>query len=969
MTDDIGDVSLDVTVDASSVEPAIVAESEKAGVKGGKQLSKSLGAALRDSIIKSLTPALEMMKADIAKEAAGISNNSLYEPKLSVKALTTDARLTVEKFVLLASHKAIDISAKVSTEGARVKIDEFIVSQKTKAIELSVKISKQSLAFAGGQIATLTGLSGLGASVSKFSGDFATFFGNLPAAATKVFQFANIGSILLTVLGSLAVSINLLASAGPGLGAAFLALPGLFAALGASLFVFKAAMANVPASIKAVTGNMKQLKKEIATDFWSTATTGVKALLQDGFKPFLTIAAPLGSFVGGFAESLDKILVKSGALQTMLTETKKAFSNLTGGTDVFANIITNLGLFSSSLLPGISAWIVKVAGQFNEWLGVSLASGKLYSDLTQLGAVLHIVWDGFMGLLGIIKGIGTAASSAGIGNMLTPLQGISDIVNSPAFQKALSTLFNGAAVGAGFLMDALVPLGHMIAVLAPTISSFLSGAGGVLSGLISNLAKALSQPIFQKGLSAFFDGILSFIRPLVPLMPIFAEKLALIGKFAGNLLTVLGPVFAQMLATIVPVLSKLFTAFTPLINILGPILVNVVKMLGPVLGAVIDAATPLLNFIGSLLTALMPLITVLIGSLTPVFKLLIPIFNALIPPILSIVQVLVAVLTPIIGPLVQLIVLLATVALKPFSQVLSVVAGVLQFVSPLLQALGIIIGAVVQTLVDLITGNTKDLGKVWSDAWAAITDAVKPFTDITIPIIINVFNFLKDTFSNVSNFLRDAVKNIGNAFSNGFNQIASFLSFVWKTITTGVTTSWNRIIAFFTGIPGAIKTVFDGAVGWLTDIGKNIINGLINGIRGAFGGIRDFFSGAIGGLITFIKGLLGIHSPSTVFASIGQNMGAGLVKGLASMQDAVQKQLADMVSIPTPSISVPGTGASSPNGSNGSIGSTYGYSSSTSSSTNTTNVDLGGVHVGNSGSDLGTGIAAANAIAEKLETL
>jgi len=52
------------------------------------------------------------------------------------------------------------------------------------------------------------------------------------------------------------------------------------------------------------------------------------------------------------------------------------------------------------------------------------------------------------------------------------------------------------------------------------------------------------------------------------------------------------------------------------------------------------------------------------------------------------------------------------------------------------------------------------------------------------------------------------------------------------------------------------------------------------------------------------KSMLGIHSPSTVFAGYGMNIGQGLINGLADMQSDVDAQVAGLVSIPDTSVQV-----------------------------------------------------------------
>lgn len=63
------------------------------------------------------------------------------------------------------------------------------------------------------------------------------------------------------------------------------------------------------------------------------------------------------------------------------------------------------------------------------------------------------------------------------------------------------------------------------------------------------------------------------------------------------------------------------------------------------------------------------------------------------------------------------------------------------------------------------------------------------------------------------------------------------------------------------------------------EIGKNIVDGVWQGISEAKDQFVEDVKGFFGGIIDSVKDFLGIHSPSTVFAEIGDNMAAGVDVG------------------------------------------------------------------------------------------
>ena len=58
----------------------------------------------------------------------------------------------------------------------------------------------------------------------------------------------------------------------------------------------------------------------------------------------------------------------------------------------------------------------------------------------------------------------------------------------------------------------------------------------------------------------------------------------------------------------------------------------------------------------------------------------------------------------------------------------------------------------------------------------------------------------------------------------------------------------------------------------IVSVGKNIVTGLWSGVSSMISWVKNKISGFVGDIVGGIKSLLGIHSPSRVFAGIGDNM-------------------------------------------------------------------------------------------------
>lgn len=96
----------------------------------------------------------------------------------------------------------------------------------------------------------------------------------------------------------------------------------------------------------------------------------------------------------------------------------------------------------------------------------------------------------------------------------------------------------------------------------------------------------------------------------------------------------------------------------------------------------------------------------------------------------------------------------------------------------------------------------------------------------------------------------------------------------WDTIVVKAGELFNGIVKWFSNIWSSMK-----------DIGGKIVDGLWSGIKGGWDWLTNSVKNLTDGLIKGIKGFLGIHSPSKVFAGIGENISAGLALGISDAQN------------------------------------------------------------------------------------
>jgi len=136
-----------------------------------------------------------------------------------------------------------------------------------------------------------------------------------------------------------------------------------------------------------------------------------------------------------------------------------------------------------------------------------------------------------------------------------------------------------------------------------------------------------------------------------------------------------------------------------------------------------------------------------------------------------------------------------------------------------------------------------------------------------------------------------------------WSRVGPFFLGLWAEIKEGVAGGLAGIGALLLNFSplGLLYRAFAGVMSYFgvdlpskfSAFGGNIIQGLINGFTGMFPNLTAAISGAADSVIGTFKGLLGIHSPSRVFAGLGGDTMAGLEQGLSAGEGGPLSQLAD----------------------------------------------------------------------------
>ena len=134
--------------------------------------------------------------------------------------------------------------------------------------------------------------------------------------------------------------------------------------------------------------------------------------------------------------------------------------------------------------------------------------------------------------------------------------------------------------------------------------------------------------------------------------------------------------------------------------------------------------------------------------------------------------------------------------------------------------------------------------------------------------------------------------------------ISAFFADIWARLRavcaggmgsiTALIINWSPVGVFYQAFAGVMSWFGIKLPAQFTEFGANILRGLVNGITGSMGAVKDAISNAGSSTIAWFKEKLGIHSPSRVFAQLGDYTMQGLAVGLDRSEGAPLAKVSSM---------------------------------------------------------------------------
>lgn len=173
----------------------------------------------------------------------------------------------------------------------------------------------------------------------------------------------------------------------------------------------------------------------------------------------------------------------------------------------------------------------------------------------------------------------------------------------------------------------------------------------------------------------------------------------------------------------------------------------------------------------------------------------------------------------------------------------------------------------------------------------------------------------------VESFLQKMIDSIPKIADSAIKIMQSFIDVIVQNlpqiIESGITIVSKLVEGLLQAIPTILMNVpaiveaivrgFANALPEFLEVGKNVVKGVWEGIKSMASWIKEKVYGFFNGVVDNVKSVLGIHSPSRVFAGIGENMALGLGKGWDSEYNDIKNGIESGLDFNTDSVNVAST--------------------------------------------------------------
>ena len=455
----------------------------------------------------------------------------------------------------------------------------------------------------------------------------------------------------------------------------------------------------------------------------------------------------------------------------------------------------------------------------------------------------------------------------------------------------------GAMKGAA---DGMKPLTQAAQNLNDAVHAGKDSIEGFKSNLssIGNIANAVGTGMRGAGIgfSAFGQAIQSMVNSA---LPVFNNLVNVVTLTIRSIITaiqqnssVITATLTSTWNTLLSATSTVFNAVMGVVNAVLGVLVNLMQTHGTsMFTTVITVWANIQNTVNTVINMVAAVVNAVFGQIATFINTNQSSISATIATVWNTVGSIISTVAQIIS----------SVVVTVFGAILSFIQAHGTQIQAILTTAWNLIASIVTTALNLIQGVVTVVLNVlqgnWAGAWAAIQAMSAQF-------VLGIYNVIVNALNLIANFFGTSLSGIAATWQGAWQGIQAAASSVWDSVKATAQSFVDGLIGIIQGSVDGLKSaaqsgldgileIWNGFTDW-AGIGSDVIDGIIDGIKSGIGALESAVKGAAQSALNAAKALLGIASPSKVFADeVGAPTAEGILVGFLRELPNVDKNIVD----------------------------------------------------------------------------
>lgn len=366
----------------------------------------------------------------------------------------------------------------------------------------------------------------------------------------------------------------------------------------------------------------------------------------------------------------------------------------------------------------------------------------------------------------------------------------------------------------------------------------------------------------------------------------------------------LGAIAEPIVTKLKQLAAELLQQITPFVELIGNGLVGALtgaegaaqQFTDGLLGMVTFAIQKLTEMLPTFINFAFQMIANIATGIAQALPTLVP---SLVQLVADIVQVLIDNIPLLIDAALQLVTGLAQgiinaipvlVAALP-TLITSLIDGLLSSIPQIIQAGIDLLTSLITALPEIIATIVAAIPEIINGIITALLENIPLIIQAGIDLLVALIQALPQIITTIVQAIPQIISGIVNALVQNIPQIIQAGVQLFVALVRNLPTIIAEIVKAVPQIVSGIVSAFGSLVGEMVKAGANLLHGLWEGISSAAGWLWEKVSGWASSLVDGIKNFFGIHSPSTVFAEIGTNMGEGVGVGFGESMNGVSTDM------------------------------------------------------------------------------